>query len=293
MAMIGYLGKDADNGILFTVSREVFLTPTGITWGGSARYATHERHNTHALTEFTGLNPDSFSFDILLTAELGVNPLDEVVKIWGYERDGEALGLVIGGKAYGKYRWNITKHEIKIKYTDAAGDMYAVEVSLSIQEYLKGEDHNTSAAQPAATAPAPTTTGTPGASASLAVGDKVYVNATKHYVSSNGDVGYSCKPGWATITIIAPGAKHPYHVIHTDRSSNLYGWVNEADIQGGQGGSGSGERTYTVKKGDCIWNIAKTFYGSGAQYMKIYEANRGVIGSNPALIYPGQVLVIP
>ena len=52
-------------------------------------------------------------------------------------------------------------------------------------------------------------------------------------------------------------------------------------------------KTYTVKKGDCLWNIAKQLYGSGADYSKIYEANKGTVGSNPNLIYPGQVLTIP
>lgn len=52
-------------------------------------------------------------------------------------------------------------------------------------------------------------------------------------------------------------------------------------------------KTYTVVRGDCLWNIAKRFYGNGAQYTKIYNANRGVIGGNPNLIYPGQVLTIP
>lgn len=51
--------------------------------------------------------------------------------------------------------------------------------------------------------------------------------------------------------------------------------------------------TYTVKRGDCMWNIAKRFLGAGNRYMEIYNANRNVIGSNPALIYPGQVLTIP
>lgn len=51
--------------------------------------------------------------------------------------------------------------------------------------------------------------------------------------------------------------------------------------------------TYTVKKGDSLWNIAKKYYGSGAQYTKIYNANKSVIGSNPNLTYPGQVLTIP
>ena len=52
-------------------------------------------------------------------------------------------------------------------------------------------------------------------------------------------------------------------------------------------------RTYTVQPGDCLWNIAKRFYGNGALYTKIYEANKGVIGGNPNLIYAGQVYTIP
>lgn len=52
-------------------------------------------------------------------------------------------------------------------------------------------------------------------------------------------------------------------------------------------------KTYTVKPGDCLWNIAKKFYGKGSDYTKIYNANKGKIGSNPNLIYPGQVFTIP
>lgn len=51
-------------------------------------------------------------------------------------------------------------------------------------------------------------------------------------------------------------------------------------------------KTYTVKSGDCLWNIAKKYYGNGAQYTKIYNVNKGKIKS-PNLIYPGQVLTIP
>lgn len=55
----------------------------------------------------------------------------------------------------------------------------------------------------------------------------------------------------------------------------------------------SSSQTYTVVKGDCLWNIAKKFYGNGSKYTVIYNANKGVIGGNPNLIYPGQVLTIP
>lgn len=52
-------------------------------------------------------------------------------------------------------------------------------------------------------------------------------------------------------------------------------------------------KTYTVKKGDSLWKIAQKFYGKGADYKKIFEANKGTIGSNPNLIFPGQVFSIP
>lgn len=57
--------------------------------------------------------------------------------------------------------------------------------------------------------------------------------------------------------------------------------------------SASTPKTYTVKKGDCLYNIAKSLYGNGAKYADIYSANKSIIGSNPNLIYPGQILKIP
>lgn len=52
-------------------------------------------------------------------------------------------------------------------------------------------------------------------------------------------------------------------------------------------------RTHTVVRGDCLWNLAKKYYGDGSKYTKIYEANKKIIGGNPNLIYVGQVLTIP
>lgn len=55
----------------------------------------------------------------------------------------------------------------------------------------------------------------------------------------------------------------------------------------------SGGSTYTVKPGDNLSKLAKQFYGTGADWKKIYEANKDVIGGNPNLIYPGQTFTIP
>ena len=46
---------------------------------------------------------------------------------------------------------------------------------------------------------------------------------------------------------------------------------------------------YTVQKGDNLTKIAKKYNTS---WKKIYNDNRTVIGDNPNLIFPGQVLVI-
>ena len=59
MAVIGYLGTSAEEGLIFEVSDETLETIKNMVWSGSARYATHQRHLTHALTEFVGLDRKS------------------------------------------------------------------------------------------------------------------------------------------------------------------------------------------------------------------------------------------
>lgn len=48
---------------------------------------------------------------------------------------------------------------------------------------------------------------------------------------------------------------------------------------------------YTVKSGDTLWAIAKTYYGDGSKWNLIAEANPQI--ADPDWIYPGQVFVIP
>lgn len=57
------------------------------------------------------------------------------------------------------------------------------------------------------------------------------------------------------------------------------------------------QRTVKVEKwpsqNSTLWGIAKTEYGDGSQWPKIYNANKDKIGNNPNLIYAGTTLVIP
>jgi len=51
--------------------------------------------------------------------------------------------------------------------------------------------------------------------------------------------------------------------------------------------------TYTVVSGDSLSKIAKNHYGDAAKWHQIYDANKGIIGSNPDKIEIGQVLTLP
>ena len=71
--------------------------------------------------------------------------------------------------------------------------------------------------------------------------------------------------------------------VHVKMQADLDAWVEKPDVI-----------SYTVVKGDCLWNIAKKkeHYGNAFAWPIIYKANRDQI-KNPDLIYPKQVFKVP
>lgn len=49
---------------------------------------------------------------------------------------------------------------------------------------------------------------------------------------------------------------------------------------------------YVIQSGDTLGKLAKKYYGKSSAYMRIFEANEGVI-SDPDKIYVGQTIRIP
>jgi nucleoid-associated protein YgaU len=49
-------------------------------------------------------------------------------------------------------------------------------------------------------------------------------------------------------------------------------------------------QNYNVKPGDSLFVIAKKIYGDGNKWRELYAKNKIIIGANPNLIKPGQVL---
>ena len=50
-----------------------------------------------------GLAPDKISFDITLAADLGVEPMEELVQLWTFKRQGTALQLLLAVVVFGAY----------------------------------------------------------------------------------------------------------------------------------------------------------------------------------------------
>ena len=91
------------------------------------------------------------------------------------------------------------------------------------------------------------------------------------------------------MTAVAPAGKHPYHLVHTDGTSTVYGWVDAAAITGKAGTGTTAAKTYTVKAGDSLWRIAAQQLGNGSRYKEIKTLN----GLKNDTIHAGQVLKLP
>ena len=112
----------------------------------------------------------------------------------------------------------------------------------------------------------------------FAIGTKVVINGAL-YTSSNADSAAGYVNNKTTyITRYAAGSKHPYN------TTGDLGWMDEGAIAAYSGGI-----TYTVKKGDTLSGIAAKY---GMTWQQVYARNKFVIGNNPNIIRPGQVLVI-
>lgn len=77
-------------------------------------------------------------------------------------------------------------------------------------------------------------------------------------------------------------------------AEGLNGLVSEEDYGAPKGHITilNAERKHIVSKGDCLWNIALSYYGNGTYWKEIYNANKSLI-IDPSIIISGQELIIP
>lgn len=129
---IGALGP-----IPFYVSWNAVQTIRNVVWSGNGTYAAHNRIGYTTLIEATGSDADTISFEMFLSADLGVNPWDAITALLQAERNQTSLQLTIGDHGYGRYRWLIASHNISLNKFDMKGNLIEAVVSIKLVEYLK------------------------------------------------------------------------------------------------------------------------------------------------------------
>ena len=65
--------------------------------------------------------------------------------------------------------------------------------------------------------------------------------------------------------------------------------IKKSALNGFTAGTDKEYQTYTIKKGDTLWDISKKYLGTGTRYPEIMSLN----ALKSTTIYPGQILRIP
>lgn len=129
MSQIGCIGD-----VVLTVSSNTVKTIDNMQISGTARYATHRLVGRKAITEFTGVDPDKYTLDIVLSAYLGVSPMTEYDKLRKYMDTGASVPFVLGNRCFG-YLWNVLSLRAKPSVYDKLGNILSITVSVTLQEY--------------------------------------------------------------------------------------------------------------------------------------------------------------
>lgn len=135
--MIGAIGsKSIDDVIIFEVSDSKILNFTDFTRSNKVRFSKNDVLQRKPVSEYIGSDLDTISFKMELKAEKGVNPRNEVDKLMYLHRDGTIISIIIGGKAFGVYRWRIVDISIAFERIDNQGNCISATCDISLEEYV-------------------------------------------------------------------------------------------------------------------------------------------------------------
>lgn len=122
-------------GISFRVTESTYRTLESLSWSASGKWATHQRHMKKDLPERTGSDLQSASFDMFLSAYLGVDPLKLFKRMVRMSEQGRAGSLIVGRKRIGSSRWVIKSCKMDASQYDGHGGILSAKVAVTLQEY--------------------------------------------------------------------------------------------------------------------------------------------------------------
>lgn len=126
---IGQLGT-----ISFYASAEAVQTFNNMKEDSGVSYSEHKLHLQKPRTEMTGKSADTISFDITLSAFLGVKPKQTYKKLEDMMTQGRVVTLVLGTNIIGQ-QWVVTNLSRTFKHVFKDGSLVTADVSVTIKEY--------------------------------------------------------------------------------------------------------------------------------------------------------------
>lgn len=198
-------------------------------------------------TNQRGMKKKSLSFSSNINVALGIDVRKEF-ESWE-KWIGQTGILKIGGKKFGP-NWMLTSVKPSDVKIDDSGRFRSMKLTYSFEENGEVKDKdilasvNSSKSAVCVTATTAqksskktknkavkTAKKTTAASSEISLGDVVKFKGGAYYSSSTATTHrLTAKAGSAKVTAIAKKARHPYHVIHTDKTSAVYGWVDASQI---------------------------------------------------------------
>lgn len=122
--------------MVFSVSRKKINSFQNFSKDVSAEWKEHSTYKNKPTSEFTGANLQQITFDIHLSAALGINPLKEIIKWEKICEQGKHDTLFIGKKQVGKYDWKVEKVSESWNHIFKNGGLIAADITVTMSEYV-------------------------------------------------------------------------------------------------------------------------------------------------------------
>jgi len=123
--MIGSFGQ-----VTFQASAAVVETFKSMKRTTTANYSQHKVHGKRAVLEFTSFDAEKMTFEMTISAFLGVNPKTEVEKLRKMLTDKKAYSLALGTDIYGK--WVLQSMSDEIQYMHGDGKVLQSKVNVTL-----------------------------------------------------------------------------------------------------------------------------------------------------------------
>lgn len=120
--------------VTFEVTDKTFRTISNLSRSNKANYSTHNLVATKGILEFTGVDPETISFDVLFSAWLGENPETWRRKLNRMLEQGKAVTFVLGTSPIGT-QWVIESLSFNTELFYKDGTPAEYKASISLKEY--------------------------------------------------------------------------------------------------------------------------------------------------------------